>query len=222
MRSGPLVALVSAVPAAIPPAIAALEEAMPAARVWNILDDRLIDDANEAGEVTGALEARMRRLIDHATEEGADAVLLTCSLYGFVARKAAQQATVPVLGPDDAAFEAVRTAGYSSLFLVSSVELALADSAARLRPHLGDAADGLEILPVLASEALAPSRAGDTDGAANALAEAIERVGGAADAVLFAQYSLAPAAPLVEERLRLPVITGPGKAAALLRDRLAS
>src|SRR3954452_4658516 len=173
MGTGPLVALVSAVPAPIPPAVAALEEAMPAARVWNILDDRLIDDANEAGKVTGALEARMRRLIDHATQEGADGVLLTCSLYGFVARKAAQQATVPVLGPDDAAFEAVRTAGYSSIFLVSTVELALADSATRLREHLGEGADRLEIRPVFAPAALAPSRAGDVPAAAEALADAV-------------------------------------------------
>src|SRR4051795_10982989 len=106
MRTGPLVALVSAVPAAIPPAVAALEEALPDARVWNLLDDRLIDDANEAGEVTGALESPVRRLIDPAPREGRDAVPLTCSLYGFVARKAAQQAPAPVLGPDDAAFEA--------------------------------------------------------------------------------------------------------------------
>lgn len=222
MRSGPLVALVSAVPAAIPPAVGALEAAMPDARVWNLLDDRLIDDANEAGEVTEELEARMRRLIDHAVREGADAVLLTCSLYGFVARKVATDAAIPVLGPDDAAFEAVRAAGYSSIFLVSTVEMALADSTARLREHLGDAADRLEIVPVLAPAALAPSRAGDTAGAADALADAIQRQGGSAEAVLFAQYSLAPAADLVQQRLRVPVVTGPGKAAATLSERLVS
>ncbi|WP_210506728.1 aspartate/glutamate racemase family protein [Naasia sp. SYSU D00057] len=222
MRTGPLVALVSAVPAAIPPAVAALEEAMPDARVWNILDDRLIDDANEAGGVTGELDARMRRLIDHAIREGADAVLLTCSLYGFVARDIAAGATIPVLGPDDAAFEAVRTGGYSSIYLVSSVELALADSTTRLREHLGDAADGLEIHPVFAPAALAPSRAGDAAGAASAIADAVEHTVGSADAVIFAQYSLAPAAQLLEQRLGLPVLTGPGKAASLLGERLRS
>jgi len=220
MQTGPLIALVSAVPAAIPPAVAALEQSLPGVRVWNVLDDRLIQDADEAGEVTGALEARMRRLIDHTVREGADAVLLTCSLYGFVARTAAADAGVPVLGPDEAAFDAVRAGGYSSIFLVSTVDMALADSTARLREHLGDSADFLEIRPVLAPAALAASRSGDTGATADALAEAIESVGGSADAILFAQYSLAPAAPRVEQLLGLPVVTGPAKAAAVLSERL--
>lgn len=222
MTNGPLVALVSAVPAAIPPAVAALEETLPDARIWNLLDDRLIDDAQEAGGVTGELATRMRRLIDHALIERADAVLLTCSLYGFVAREVGMEAAIPVLGPDDAAFEAIRTGGYSSIFLVSSVELALADSTTRLREHLGEQARTLEIRPVYAPAALTASRAGDSAGAADAIANAVENAGGTTDAVLLAQYSLAPAARLVQARLGSPVLTGPGRAAAFLTERLVS
>jgi hypothetical protein len=60
------------------PATEAIAQALPSAEIWNILDDRLIDDAIVAGAVTVRLEQRLARLIDHAVADGADAILITC------------------------------------------------------------------------------------------------------------------------------------------------
>ena len=49
----PRIALISATPLAIAPATAAITAALPAATVWNLLDDRLLADAQtEGGENT--------------------------------------------------------------------------------------------------------------------------------------------------------------------------
>src|SRR5882757_3168200 len=115
MTGSPLIALISATPRAIPAACAALIETLPGCRIWNLLDDRLLADAQVAGGVTPTLEARMERLIDHALREGADGVLLTCSQYGYVGRR--MTVSVPVLAPDDAAFNEIREKGVSRILV---------------------------------------------------------------------------------------------------------
>ena len=74
----PTVALVHATPAAMAPARSAFADRFPQARLWNLLDDRLISEAEATGGLTPALRHRMQTLIRHAVDGGADAVLLSC------------------------------------------------------------------------------------------------------------------------------------------------
>lgn len=71
IETRPLVALIHAVPTGARIAREAFEEEFPQADVWNVLDDRLLDDALDAGGLTGALRRRMLRLIAHVMEGGA-------------------------------------------------------------------------------------------------------------------------------------------------------
>ena len=77
----PLVAVIHATWTASPPIVDAFEREYPEARLWQLLDDRLMADAIEEGTVTPELRDRLRRLVGHATAGGADAILLTCSMY---------------------------------------------------------------------------------------------------------------------------------------------
>lgn len=82
-----LIALIETTTAATPPAIEAFDAEFPEATLWNVLDDRLIVEALEAGGLTAPLTERMSRLISYALDAGADGVLLTCSMYGPVAHE---------------------------------------------------------------------------------------------------------------------------------------
>lgn len=104
---GPTLALVHATPAAMAPAVAAFGERFPEAGLWHLLDDRLVTDAERAGGLVPPLRRRMLSLIGHAVAGGADGVLLTCSMYGPVARLAAQLWDRPVAGSDEAMYERV-------------------------------------------------------------------------------------------------------------------
>jgi Asp/Glu/hydantoin racemase len=197
----PRLALISATPAAIGPAVAALAEDFPQAQPWNILDDRLLADAHDG--LTAALADRMRSLIGYAVTSGADGVLLTCSLYGVVAKETA--ASIPVLAPDEAAFE--EASDYGRILVVASLKSALQDSIARFTAVT---------MNTEVSGALAPQAFGANGYALrDALIEACEKR--AADAVLLAQYSLAPAATALSKAIGLPVISGPRSAAARLK-----
>lgn len=218
---GPLVALISGVAAAIPAARSALVAELPGAMPWNLLDDRLITEAQARGRVDDRLAHRMRRLIEHAALEGAEAVLLTCSMYSFLASDAARHVGIPVESPDDAMFGGAAGRGYGAILLVSSVEPALRDSTDRAIAIFAAHRATTDVVPVVAVSARAPSLAGNDAGVADAVIAAVEATGRSADAVLIANYSLAGAAGDVEERLGIPVLTGAPWAARALHGQLA-
>lgn len=218
--SVPLIALVGATAAAIPPTMEAFRKRFPEARLWNLLDDRLITDAIDAGRLTEKLHKRMSRLIDYALDGGATGVLLTCSMYGPVAHEAAESADVPILAADDAAFEDIAASGWSRIALVSSLPAALASAEQRLRGFLVDRTHSLEFIGVLAAPAFQASIDGDVEGMAVAVVEAVAAVDPRPDAVFLAQYSLTPAADAIADATELPVLSGPGTAALALRTAI--
>jgi hypothetical protein len=220
--TAPLVAIISATLVSTPPVQAAFEQLFPEATVWNILDDRLLQDADARGGVTSELQQRMRRLIAHAVTEGADAVLLSCSLYGFVAHEAADELTIPIFGPDDAAFAAYLSSGLRRVWLVGSVQLSVDDSAARLAKAAERRGISIEIIPVFVAEALATSKAGDAVALARSVATKVRSIGAPADSLLLAQYSLAPAAWELGRELGVPVFSGPERSASAVREAIGA
>jgi len=216
----PLIALVSAVPAAIAPAEAAFAEIYPDAQVWNILDDRLLEEADDRGGITAELSERMVRLIRHAVTEGADGILLTCSIYGQVAHSIADQIDVPVFGADDAAFDAAVKAGYRSILLIAPASGPLADSARRLAATADAAGIVLTIVPVVAAGAAAAARSGDTETLVALLHETFLAVTEPVDAILLGQYSISPGASALAELTGLPVLATPQRAAAALKSAI--
>lgn len=220
MTTPPRIALISAVTAAIAPARSALDELYPEAQVWNILDDRLLSDADDRGGLDDALRARMLRLIDHALAEGADGVLLTCSLYGPVASDVRRDA--PVLAPDEAAFQEIATAGYGSVLVVASFEGARDDSVERLEATLREAGSATAVTGIAVPAAMAATKAQDPHALLAALAEACAPYATQLDAVFLAQYSLAPAAHDLAQTLGIPVLSGPASSAVALRRLLAT
>ncbi|MFK0294640.1 hypothetical protein ACIQU6_29790 [Streptomyces sp. NPDC090442] len=216
--NGPRIALISAVPAAIAPAVDALREGFPEAVAWNLLDDRLLTDATERGGPDAELTARMERLIAHAVRGGAAAVLLTCSLYGPVAERAA--AGVPVLAPDQAAFAELGAGRFGRVLVAAAFAGARDDSTARLRAALRAAGAAVEVLGVAVPDAAAAVAAGDATGLVAALAGGCAGRLAGVDAVFLAQFSLAPAARGLADALGVPVLSGPASAARALRSAL--
>jgi len=213
----PLIAFISATSAAIGPATQAFADAYPEARIWNILDDRLLQDADERGGLTPDLVERMNRLIQHAKTEGADGILLTCSLYGAVVSTARVGLGLPILPADDTAFDAVIADGRRRIALISSGDGPLRDSVVRFAAAVAAADADVTADGVLAVEAFAAARSGDVERLVGALADALGDTTGL-DGILLGQYSLAPAAERLSEVTGLPVYSGPQRAAEELKQ----
>ncbi|PPF45449.1 hypothetical protein C5B85_07730 [Pseudoclavibacter sp. AY1F1] len=210
------IALISATPLAIAPAAAAVSAAIPNSTVWNLLDDRLLADLKQQGEMTEPLAARMDILIESALAGGADGVLLTCSQYGVRAdhRDPAIDG-VGVFSADGPLFEKTVSLAPANVLLVASLDSAAADSTVRLRAVFAAAGTTTNIHSVVVPAASEPLA---TPELAAHLAAAIAEVSEAYDVVVLAQYSLAPAAEALRENTTVPVLDGPSVAAARLRD----
>lgn len=215
----PVIALISATPVAIPPAQAAITAAFGDVDVWNILDDRLMVEAESRGGLTPELAARMETLIGFAVSQGADAALLTCSLYGSVADQ--YVGPIPILAPDSAVFDDVINSPYRRVLVVASFDEALHDSTTRLREAAAARGRAVEVSGVAVPAAMASAKSGDPAPLVDDLTAAIQPLVETIDAVLLAQYSLAPARAGLEELLGLPVFSGPLSAARKLRTQTA-
>lgn len=210
----PLVALVHATPAAIGPAKSAFAEAFSEAELWHLLDDRLAADADAAGGLTPPLRKRMLTLIGHAVDNGADAVQLTCSMYGQVAQLAEQFWDVPVHGSDE---KMLRELGWSKparVGVIGSLSSAVADSAHRL----GEIVPDTEIVPITATGAAEAAASGHAEELFVALENAAR--GHEVGVFVLAQYSLTPQWRRLEAALSVPVLSPPQLAAGELRRRL--
>lgn len=217
----PLVAMIHAVPTAPRIAHQAFAEEFPQATVWNVLDDRLLDDAREAGGLTGTLRRRMLRLIGHVLDGGAQGLLLTCSSYGEVVDTARALWNVPVLKSDESMFKAALAGPSRRLAVVASTPPAVPSAVAQLEALVPAVRPDrpVDIITALSEEAAV---AADPETAARHLADALRAAGGAgADAVLLAQYSLTPARDALAALVGVPVLDGAGAAARELRGLLA-
>ncbi|MEU0298739.1 aspartate/glutamate racemase family protein [Streptomyces sp. NPDC006175] len=218
----PLVAMIHAVPAAHRIAHEAFTREFPQATVWNVLDDRLLDDARAAGGLTDALRRRMLRLIAHVMDSGAQALLLTCSSYGEVVDTARALWDVPVLKSDESMFKAALLGPYRRIAVVASTPPAVPAAVAQLEALVPAVRPGrpLDLVTALSEEA---AGAADAEAAARHLADALRAAGGAdVDAVLLAQYSLTPAGDALAALLGVPVLDGAGAAARELRGLLVT
>ncbi|WP_052768575.1 aspartate/glutamate racemase family protein [Streptomyces humi] len=218
----PLVAMIHAVPTGARVAQEAFAREFPEAALWNVLDDRLLDDARDAGGLTDPLRRRMLRLIGHVLDGGAHGLLLTCSSYGEVVDTARTLWGVPVLKSDESMFRAALAGPYRRVAVVASTPPAVPAATAQLAAlaPLVRVDRPVDVVTALSEEA---ATAKDPGTVARRLAEALRAVGGAdADAVLLAQYSLAPAREALQALLDVPVLDGAGAAARELRGLLTA
>lgn len=216
----PLVALIHAVPTGARIAQEAFAAEFPQATIWNVLDDRLLDDIRTAGGLTDALRRRMLRLIGHVVDGGAEGLLLTCSSYGEVVDTARALWDVPVLKSDEAMFKLALAGPYRRIAVVASTPPAVPAAVAQLEDLVPAVRPDrpVDIVTALSEEA---ADAGDAEATARHLADALYAAGGAdADVVLLAQYSLAPAREALAALVGVPVLDGGGAAARELRGLL--
>lgn len=206
-RSTPRIALISATTAAIPPITSAFGSTD--TELWNILDDRLLSDADAQGGLTPGLRDRMRRLIDHAIDEGADGILLTCSFYGSVVPEARAALEIPILSADEAVFSAVLDGGHERVLVVSPAEGPLQDSLQRFQEEAARRGLTVETTGIAPDGAFEAARSGYPADLSDVLERGIAPYVDAVDAILLAQYSLSPAAAAVARSTGLPVYTGP-------------
>ena len=209
------IALIHALAHSPPPINAALARDWPEAERMNLLDDSLSADLARAGRLDAAMTRRFLTLADYCVDQGADAILFTCSAFGpCIAAVAARHAGLPVLKPNEAMIEeaealAARCGG--RIGLVASFAPTLASMPAEFSA-------AHQPLCALAQGSMDALDAGDLDTHdEGAVAAAVGLLAQGCSVIALAQFSLARAAPMVARRTGLPVLTTVDSAVRKLR-----
>jgi Asp/Glu/hydantoin racemase len=212
------IALIHATPLSMTPINAAFERHWPEAELMHLLDDSLSRDRERDGELTDAMVERFITLASYAKGTGAQAILFTCSAFGPAIEAAGRAAEIPTLKPNEAMFEQALGMG-RKLALVATFRPSLVSMSEEIEAMAHARDKDVELRTVFVPGAMADLAAGRAEDHDRKIAEATAGLKGF-DAVMLAQFSMAAAAPAVQEELQCPVLTSPGCAVLALRQTM--
>lgn len=218
------IALIHALEESILPTRKAFEKHWPRARIFDLLDTSLAEDpAYRRGELDEAIYKRLEILADYAsTTEGdggrAQGILFTCSAFGPAIDAVKRLLSIPVLRPNEAAFEEAIAKG-DSIGLVVTFEPSLHSLSRELEMMAADTGRLIKVHGIFAEGALAALKSGDFELHDKLAAEAARQLP-IVDIVVLGQFSLARARHAVESVVAVPVITTPDSAVGALRQRI--
>jgi Asp/Glu/hydantoin racemase len=213
------IALVHATPAAVDPIKAAFAEAWPEPDLVNLLADSLSRDRALTAELTDGIFGRFDALGRYAVSLGADAILFTCSAFGPAIERVARSVTMPVLKPNEAMFaEAIAIGG--TIGMLATFEPSIASMSEEFQDQAKAAGTTVSLKSVMVPGAMAALLAGRRDEHDTLVAAAAAELAGC-NAIMLAQFSMAPAAARLRRQTSVPILTSPASAVAALKSRLA-
>ena len=213
------IALIHATSAAVEPIRTAFAEAWPEPDLVNLLDDSLSRDRALKPELTDDIYDRFDALGAYSIAIGASGILFTCSAFGPAIERVARAVTVPVLKPNEAMFaEAIKIGG--QIGMLATFEPSVASMTAEFEADAAKAGASTALESVFVPDAMAALVAGDRDRHDALVAEAATALAHC-KAIMLAQFSMAPAAARLRQRLPgKPVLTSPGAAVAAMKQRV--
>jgi Asp/Glu/hydantoin racemase len=212
------IALIHATPVAMEPIVAAFRAGWPEAGLMNVLDDSLSADRAQSPDLTPAMYARFELLARYTVDQGAAAILFTCSAFGPAIEAAAATVRVPVLKPNEAMFDAALASG-DRIGMVATFAPSVATMAEEFDQAAARAGSRARLETIVAEGAMDALRAGDAATHNARVAEMAARLSGV-DAIMLAQFSTSRALEAVRARVHVPVLTAPDAAVAKLRKAL--
>ena len=184
--------------------------------ITNYLDEGLQKQLTKEGAVNDACLSRMEGHIERAISDGAEAALLTCTVFTpFVSRFAAQFG-VPVVSPDTAMMEQAAAMDKKTAILCTfpatvTPTAELYAEAAKTHGNI----QGFEIF--LLDDAADAMNKGDSAGHNRIIAEKASALSKDFDLIVLAQISMSEAAALIKN-LAKPVLTSPACMLTAIRN----
>jgi aspartate/glutamate racemase len=209
------VALIHALAHSIAPINEEMARQWPSCERMNLLDDSLSGDlACSPQGLDADMHERFETLAAYAERAGAQAILFTCSAFGScIEAVAARRPSMPVLKPNEAMVADAAALG-RRIGLIASFAPTLVSMPAEFSADI-------EVVPHLAVGALDALNQGDVAGHdAKVVQSARWLAQQGCDVIALAQFSMARAESAVRLALDLPVLTTPGSAVRVLRQRL--
>jgi Asp/Glu/hydantoin racemase len=217
------IVLIHALPESIKPIHAAFQRHWPGARYFDLLDSALSADLATEGKLSSAILDRFLTLGKYAADQhgmgGRTAgILFTCSAFGPAIDGVKAALQIPVLRPNEAAFNAALEAGHRIALLVT-FEPSCASLSAELLNMAAARGQQIDLQARFVDGALSALQAGDETMHDWLIVEAAKSLP-AHDVLILGQFSMARAAPAIAPLSGRQVITTPDAAVLSLRHLL--
>ena len=195
-------------------------EIMPGAEVMHFVDEGLLKDIINGGELTEERIDRIALLASFAVDSGAEAVMLTCSTVGPGVDEARDSVLAPFLRVDQAmADRAVELGG--RVGVIASLHTTLGPTSDLIRARAALQGRGVELEIRLCDGAFEALNAGDVAGHDRIVIDNLRELMGGVDVVVLAQASMSRVVELLPEAERVvPILSSPRLGVAMLRDAL--
>lgn len=213
------IALFHATRAAIQPVEGAFREIWPEASHWSLLDEGLTQAVDAAGGYTEEIGDRFIQLATYAADTAPDAFLFTCTAFGPAMEECKRRFPFPTFKPNEALLEAGLTAG-KRVGLLASHPVTLPMLTGQLEELAKERGQAITVVPKLAEGAWNDLTAGRKQAHDDKLLAAAEALLNC-DAILLAQFSMAPLLPAIQAKTKAPVLSSPHAAVAHLKGLFA-
>ena len=190
------------------PLKALINEHLPDVRLYNILDDSLIQQVIQDGEVKESVALRLMQHYKMAVDLGADYILNTCSSVGEVASAARNILDTPILKIDEPmAKQAVQN--FQKIGVLATLPTTLKPTINLIKSQaekLGKSVTAIEGLAKGAYEAIMEKNLDKHD---ELILEAAVKVAEQADCIVLAQGSMARMEEELKEKTGIPILSSP-------------
>ena len=196
------------------------KDLLPGVNVFNIVDDSLIKDVINRGELTSQTARRVVDYVGSAEQAGADYILVTCSSIGAAVETAATLTKVPVLRVDQPMADLAVQSG-KKIGVVATLPTTLGPTSDLVKRRAALLGKEIELTSKLCEGAFEALMSGDTATHDNMVAAALKELSTQVDVILLAQASMARVVDgLAEEDKRVPIIASPPQAIKYLASIL--
>lgn len=190
------------------PLKALFAEHLPDVKLYNILDDSLILQVIDAGQVTQPVRMRLMQYYKHAVDLGADYILNTCSSVGEVASAARNIFDTPILKIDEPmARQAVGM--YEKIGVVATLPTTLKPTINLLKSQADQIGKRVALVEGLAGGAYQAVIAGDLRKHDELILKTAADIASQADAIVLAQGSMARMQEALQVKTGIPVLASP-------------
>ena len=197
------------------------QQSLPGVNVFNIVDDSLIKDVINRGELTAATARRVVDYVGSAEAAGADYILVTCSSIGAAVEAAAALTSVPVLRVDQPMADLAVEMG-TRIGVIATLPTTLGPTSDLVRRRAALAGKEIALTSRLCAGAFEALMSGDTARHDAMVAEALKELSDQVDVILLAQASMARVVEgLAENDRKVPILASPPQAIKHLASILA-
>jgi len=192
---------------------------IPEAKVYNIVDDSLLQEVMENGGINSGIIKRMTNYFQMAESLGIDAIFNQCSSVGEAADIAGLTIQIPVLKIDQAMADKAVSIG-QRIALIATVASTIKPSRNLLEASANNIAKEVEITEVLVDGALSVLiNEGNRQKHNKMVLDKIEEVDGHCDVIVLAQGSMAALLPELTH-IKTPILTSPESGVTKIRQIL--